>query len=199
MAARRLCRHRLTWPCVRNGLKFRTWITKLNLRLFHLKFWTCSPNCMQMSQLMRARRLHLNNVFWRLFTELAAWQSSHSSSSSSGAFSWRGSVSSSSDSPPHAAASSSASTANRKGKFRSTTPSPPLVLAGSAPASFSGIKFHPSGHDDGIVSDESISESDEGVNNPSQVCSSSAFHLQKVKTVQIQWKELKRKISNFFF
>jgi len=100
--------------------------------------------------------------------ELAAWQSSHSSSSSSGAFSWRGSVSSSSDSPPHAAASSSASTANRKGKFRSTTPSPPLVLAGSAPASFSGIKFHPSGHDDGIVSDESISESDEGVNNPSQ-------------------------------
>jgi hypothetical protein len=145
---------------------------------------------------MRARRLHLNNFFvCRSFTELAAWQSSHSSSSSSsGAFSWRGSVSSSSDSPPHAAASSSASTANRKGKFRSTTPSPPLVLAGSAPASFSGIKFHPSGHDDGIVSDESISESDEGVNNPSQVCSSSAFHLQKVKMVQIQWLK-----GNFVF
>jgi len=97
--------------------------------------------------------------------ELAAWQSNHSSSSSSGAVSWRGSVSSSGDSPPHAAASTS-SGANRKAKCRSTTPSPPLVLAGSAPASFAELhKYHTTSGDDGIVSDESISESDETQSN----------------------------------
>ena len=94
-------------------------------------------------------------------------------------------MSSSSDSPPHA--SSSTGTAGRvlpvgtgrKLKFRSATPSPPL-MSGSAPANFSGSlhKFHlgakaaatvaKNGHDDGIVSDESISECDEG-SPPSQV------------------------------
>lgn len=100
--------------------------------------------------------------------ELAAWQSNHSSSSSSGAFSWGGSASSSGDSPPHASSSGGGGVragsrlpTGRKLKFRSAPPSPPL--SGSAPASFSGsvIKFH-STADDGIVSDESISESDEG-------------------------------------
>lgn len=118
-------------------------------------------------------------------TDLAAWQSNHSStSSSSGAFSWRGSVSSSSDSPPHASSGTGTagrvipSGAGRKLKFRSATPSPPL-MSGSAPANFSGSlsKFHPTaaatiiaknGQDDGIVSDESISECDEE-SSPSQV------------------------------
>ncbi|EFX76328.1 hypothetical protein DAPPUDRAFT_226110 [Daphnia pulex] len=120
--------------------------------------------------------------------DVAAWQqSNHSSSSSSGAFSWRGSVSSSSDSPPHASSSSGSTGAagrvlpvgtGRKLKFRSATPSPPL-MSGSAPANFSGSlnKFHPGANrapvaknaqDDGIVSDESISECDEGP-SPSQV------------------------------
>lgn len=117
---------------------------------------------------------------------MAAWQSNHSSStsSSSGAFSWRGSVSSSSDSPPHASSGNGTAGrvipagAGRKLKFRSATPSPPL-MSGSAPANFSGSlhKFHPSAaaavaiksaQDDGIVSDESISECDEGP-SPSQV------------------------------
>ncbi len=115
--------------------------------------------------------------------ELAAWQSNQSStSSSSGAFSWRGSVSSNGDSPPHGAAVAAPNTGvsngvapsgvrGRKLKFRSATPSPPLV-SGSAPANYSGsvIKFHhhpspaPSSgtnKDDGIASDESISECDE--------------------------------------
>ena len=114
--------------------------------------------------------------------DLAAWQSNHSSnSSSSGAFSWRGSVSSSSDSPPHASSATGTAGqvipagAGRKLKFRSATPSPPLQMSGSAPANFSGSlhKFHPAaankgGHDDGIVSDESISECDEEP-SPSQV------------------------------
>lgn len=120
--------------------------------------------------------------------DVAAWQSNHSSStsSSSGAFSWRGSVSSSSDSPPHASSSSTGTAGRvlpvgtgRKLKFRSATPSPPL-MSGSAPANFSGSlhKFHPGANrnpvvaknaqDDGIVSDESISECDEGP-SPSQV------------------------------
>ncbi|KAI9565804.1 hypothetical protein GHT06_009599 [Daphnia sinensis] len=116
--------------------------------------------------------------------DVAAWQSNHSStSSSSGAFSWRGSVSSSSDSPPHASSTGTAGRVlpvgqGRKLKFRSATPSPPL-MSGSAPANFSGslYKFHSGpratavakqAQDDGIVSDESISECDEGP-SPSQV------------------------------
>lgn len=120
-------------------------------------------------------------IYWG-GTDLAAWQSNHSStSSSSGAFSWksseRGSVSSSSDSPPHASSNGTASrvipSGGRKLKFRSATPSPPL-MSGSAPANFSGSlhKFHPSiavsAKDDGIASDESISECDEE-HSPSQV------------------------------
>lgn len=117
--------------------------------------------------------------------DVAAWQSNHSStSSSSGAFSWRGSVSSSSDSPPHASSTGTAGRVlpvgqGRKLKFRSATPSPPL-MSGSAPANFYGslYKFHSGpratavakqAQDDGIVSDESISECDEGP-SPSQVC-----------------------------
>ena len=122
---------------------------------------------------------------------MAAWQSNQSStSSSSGAFSWRGSVSSSGDSPPHAVAGSVASRAatnasaiaagssgvGRKLKFRSATPSPPL-MSGSAPAAYAGnllARFRAAsssttttsvatiGPDDGIASDESISECDEG-------------------------------------
>ena len=102
--------------------------------------------------------------------ELAAWQSNQSSSSSSGAFSWGGSANG--DSPPHRSSSNGATRhaiSGRKLKFRSGTPSPPLI--GSAPAYFSSssssslsgvAKFHQMSHDDGIVSDESISESDEG-------------------------------------
>lgn len=109
-------------------------------------------------------------------TELAAWQSNQSStSSSSGAFSWRGSVSSNGDSPPHGPTPAGTAgtgvpgqrvpVSGRKLKFRSATPSPPL-MSGSAPANYSGsvLKFHsqqPSGRDDGIASDESISECDE--------------------------------------
>jgi len=107
--------------------------------------------------------------------ELAAWQSNVSSSSSSGAFSWAGSASG--DSPPHASCSGSTiriPTSGRKLKFRSGTPSPPLI--GSAPASFSGsvTKYrHPSAAatDDGIASDESISESDEPLSTTSQAAS----------------------------
>jgi len=102
--------------------------------------------------------------------ELAAWQSNQSSSSSSGAFSWGGSANG--DSPPHRSSYNGATRhaiSGRKLKFRSGTPSPPLI--GSAPAYFSSssssslsgvAKFHQMSHDDGIVSDESISESDEG-------------------------------------
>ena len=118
--------------------------------------------------------------FSNVDAELAAWQSNVSSSSSSGAFSWGGSANG--DSPPHASSSTSGSTriptSGRKLKFRSGTPSPPLI--GSAPASFSGsvTKYHhPSaaataaaaGTDDGIASDESISESDELLSTTSQV------------------------------
>lgn len=110
--------------------------------------------------------------------ELAAWQSNQSStSSSSGAFSWRGSVSSNGDSPPHIPAPGntvggggggpirSIGVAGRKLKFRSATPSPPL-MSGSAPANYSGsvVRFHhqqAGSKDDGIASDESISECDE--------------------------------------
>ena len=124
---------------------------------------------------------------------MAAWQSNQSStSSSSGAFSWRGSVSSSGDSPPHAvvgsgsvasraatnasAIAAGSSGVGRKLKFRSATPSPPL-MSGSAPAAYAGnllARFRAAsssttttsvatiGPDDGIASDESISECDEG-------------------------------------
>ena len=125
---------------------------------------------------------------------MAAWQSNQSStSSSSGAFSWRGSVSSSGDSPPHALATgpsvvsraatnasaiaAGSSGVGRKLKFRSATPSPPL-MSGSAPAAYAGnllARFRAAatsssttnasttiGPDDGIASDESISECDEG-------------------------------------
>lgn len=133
-----------------------------------------------------------SSCFCFVTLELAAWHCSHSSSSSSGAFSWRGSVSSSSDSPPHGvmtAASgggatsslngSSSSRASRKLKFRSTTPSPPL--SGSAPASFAG-KFlhHQVNNDDGIASDESISESDEG---------------QSTSQVTLQYNKFKKKLN----